>query len=224
MLTHTLSVERITQAAAKELGIDISLLRVGQLCGSTRTGHWNASEMFPILFATSLHPLMACVPAFPSRTVDWVPVDVAAATISNVLLLRSDGAGAGAVDGTDGRGRYEVHNVVNPKRIEWRELVSMLRDTAPPGRTLEEVSMREWVAKLSQLADAGVSPDEVPGLRLLHVFEGMAGEGEGEGGQERVFETRKTALASSAMAGCEAFNRHWLGKNVDVWRESGFLK
>jgi len=106
---------------------------------------------------------------------------------------------------------------VNPKRIKWEELIEMLRIE----KEVEVVSMREWVERLNGLADEGVSPDDVPGLKLLQFFENMVGEGEEE---ERVFETGKTEGVSGALAACEAFNGRWVKKNVGVWREGGFLK
>lgn len=168
--------------------------------------------MWPIMFATSLHPDMNAIPAFPGKCVDWIPVDVAAGTITDSLTCADEGT------------QYEVHNIVNPRRIKWEELVGMLQDIASSGeqsKKMEVVSMKEWVEKLNGLADAGVSPDEVPGLKLLQFFEGMLGDGEEE---ERVFETGKTEGVSGALAGCQAFNGGWVEKNVEIWREGGFLK
>jgi hypothetical protein len=147
--------------------------------------------------------------------VDWIPVDVAAATITDLLT-----------SGNGERGNYEVHNIVNPHPIPWSSLVDMLQESGSKwGEEKEEmeiVPMKTWVQRLSALADSGVSPDEVPGLRLLQFFEGMVGDEGEEGG--RVFETGKTRGLSGSLRGCEAFNGGWLEGNVGVWRESGFLK
>ncbi|KAH8656954.1 hypothetical protein BGZ60DRAFT_531819 [Tricladium varicosporioides] len=203
-------VERMTQTAARKLQIPIHLLRVGQLGGSAKTGHWNTSEMWPIMFATSLHPDFELFPKFDDKHVDWIPVDIAANTISDILLA-SPSIGNEEVN-------YEVHNIVNPKPIPWSKLVSMLQAQK---EGVKGVEMKDWVAKLNTLADRGASPDEIPGLRLLQFFEGMA---EGGDGESKVFETGKTQEISEALRNCGEFSQSWLEGNMRVWRESGFVK
>ncbi|EHL02371.1 hypothetical protein M7I_1444 [Glarea lozoyensis 74030] len=66
-------IERITQTATRILNLPVHLLRVGQMAGSTTTGHWNVNEMWPIMFATALHPSITSIPSFPSKLVDWIP-------------------------------------------------------------------------------------------------------------------------------------------------------
>ena len=77
--------------------------------------------------------------------------------------------------------------------------------------------MKEWVARLEKL---GETREDVPGLRLLGFFEGMA-EGEEE---NKKFETKKTQGVSTALRECGPFCGEWLRGNVGVWREIGFLK
>ncbi|KUJ08437.1 acetyl-CoA synthetase-like protein, partial [Mollisia scopiformis] len=200
-------IERLTQSATTKLGIKVNLLRVGQLCGHTKTGYWNTDEMWPIMFATSAHTTVSAIPDFKDKVVDWVPVDVAAATVMDVLLADEEG-----------REEYTVHNIVNPKPVSWSALVDMMKVAV--GKQIVVVGMREWVRRLSVLAEKGVSPDEVPGLRLLPFFEGMVVEEEGE---EKTFETGKTRETSENLRVCEAFNQQWVDGNLRVWRELGFL-
>src|SRR5450756_938892 len=152
--------------------MDIKLLRVGQLCGATQTGNWNTSEMWPIMFATSTHPEINALPLFPGKMVDWVPVDVAAATITDVLLHPENG--------------YSVHNIVNPHPIEWEDLMEMLQSSSlltgkqKTKTKMEEVDMKEWVHRLKTLSNSpSADPMTVPGFKLLHFFENMCNEEEG---------------------------------------------
>ena len=221
-------VERITQTAQRELGVQVRMLRVGQLCGDRATGRWSEREMWPIMFASSAHPLMNSLPVFRNRErrVDWIPVDVAAAAIVDILLPEEAGTtqekGAG----------YEVHNVVNPCPITWAHLIGILQNSTPrlssslkKGTKTEEIPLGEWVSRLSALADQGVSPTEVPGLKLLRFFEEMAEEETREGNEgNRVFDTQKSRAISMALRECGAFCQEWVNGNVRVWRESGFLK
>jgi hypothetical protein len=104
-------IERLTLFAASHLHIPIRLLHVGQLCGNTRTGHWNLNEMWPIMFATCAK--LGAVPDFPGKMVDWIPVDVAGESILEILThLQHHTSG---VDGGDLG--YTVRNVVNPHRV-----------------------------------------------------------------------------------------------------------
>ncbi len=143
--------------------------------------------------------------------VDWIPVDVSAATISDILLAKSKAEEI-----------YSLHNITNPRPMSWASLVKMLQYSIGAEGKLEEVTMKEWTKRLGALADSGVSPDEVPGLRLLGFFEDMATND--DAGESKHFETEKTQGVSEALRDCEAFNQNWVEGNVKVWKESGFLK
>ena len=214
-------VERLTQLACKTLSQKVVLLRVGQLCGSTATGHWNTSEMWPIMFATSFHPRMKCVPMLEGQRVDWIPVDVAAVAVTE-LLLSSHLTSASASPQRQEEEKYSVHNIVNPKSISWAELVHMLqaiRTQSGDAEDMQQVSMREWTARLSSLSTS-ISPDQLPGLKLLLFFENMAESAEQE---SKVFETGRSEGLSGALRECRPFCEEWLRRNVMVWREVGFL-
>lgn len=182
-------VERLTQHASSTLAIPTLLLRVGQLSGHTRTGHWSTSEMWPIMFATSFHPDMRALPVFQGKMVDWIPVDVAAGAITDILLApRDEGEKKEDEKEEDREERYSVHNIVNPRPIPWSELLGMLQATTSalqPPTPLAEIPMQEWVARLNTLVDTSSTTSNpsstttssnppVPGLRLLQFFEDMA--------------------------------------------------
>ncbi len=170
--------------------------------------------MWPIMFATSAHPEIHAIPLFPGKMVDWVPVDIAASTITDVLLRQENG--------------YSVQNIVNPHPIKWEELVQMLQFSSLTSQQqtktkMEEVDMKEWVHRLKTLAsDTNISPLTVPGLKLLHFFESMCNEEEGHV-VSKVFETEKTRGVSSALRRCGAMRREWIEMNVKKWREGGFI-
>lgn len=186
----------------------IKLLRVGQLCGHTRTGYWNTDEMWPIMFASSAHPAISAIPDFRGKVVDWVPVDIAAGTVRDILLSNQNDI-------------YSVHNVVNPSPIAWSELVGMLQKGNLGPNEMNVVSMKEWVERLTSQVEAGTSPDEISALRLLPFFEDMALEEEEE---KKIFETEKTRGISKSLRECGGFSQLWLDGNVKVWKETGFLR
>jgi thioester reductase-like protein len=207
-ITDNQPVERITKQATKTLAINIKLLRVGQLCGHTKTGYWSTSEMWPILFATSAHPDIHALPRFEKKSVDWIPVNIAASTIYDILLSST----------STPKGEYNVHNITNPHPIPWSSLLCMLQPSL--SSHLEIVSMREWVSRLNGLADRGVDAKDVPGLRLLQFFENMANDDDEE---SKVYETEKTRAVSGSLRECGAFCGEWIDGNMRVWREMRFL-
>ena len=173
------------------------------------------------MFATSFHPRMNCIPVFEGKMVDWIPVDVAAATVTSVLLSASSSLSKGSE--AKEQEKYSVHNIVNPRSIRWEELVSMLQDIKAKegaGERMEEVPMAEWAKRLGKLMDEGMDTDELPGLKLLNFFENMA-----EGGKEesKSFETGKSREISQALRECQPFCSEWVSQNLNIWRETGFL-
>jgi hypothetical protein len=174
--------------------------------------------MYPILFATSFHPRMHCIPSFESKCVDWLPIDIAATVISELLFPQDESAkSATAIQDKEKNDTYTVHNIVNPNPIPWSSLISMLRSSA--GTHVEEVPMTEWVRRLTALADEGLAASEIPGLRLLGFFERMASEEEGS----KDFETGRSREHSRALRECGAVCREWIDANVKVWKGDGFL-
>ncbi|RDW71374.1 acetyl-CoA synthetase-like protein [Coleophoma cylindrospora] len=205
-------MERLLQTSTRTLQIPTILLRVGQMCGSTVTGHWNTSEMWPIMFSTSAHPSISALPLLPHQSVDWIPVNIAAASITDLLSHYSQDITAEAA--------YHVHNITNPHSIPWTSLLTILASTLVPSKTLETVSMREWVDRLNLASSA--TPEEsrdIQGLRLLQFFENMVGDEE----ESKVFETAKTQQISKSLQGCGTFCEDWVKGNLEVWREMNFL-
>jgi hypothetical protein len=181
--------------------------------------------MWPILFATSAVPEMNALPRFEGKSVDWIPVDIAASTISDILLSPKPKA-TSVSKGEEGE--YNVHNITNPHPIPFSSLLTMLQPllSCNNPHPLEIIDMKAWVARLNSLADRGMDPVEVPGLKLLQFFENMATEegGGGEGGKVLPFETEKTRGVSASLRDCGAFCGKWIEGNVRVWREGGFLR
>jgi thioester reductase-like protein len=235
-------IERLLLFAATHLHLPIRLLRVGQLCGHTQTGHWNTDEMWPILFATSAK--LGAVPDLKWKRVDWVPVDVAARAICEIVLHSQASRPSSIANGELNTGRlvpgasatggdYTVHNIVSPTHTPWSTILSLLQSnpllTPHPTTQLQKLSMREWVALLNKAASSGASADELPGLRLLGFFEDMARRmkaGTKRGGEEEegiIFETKGSEEISAALRACGGYKREWFEKSVRKWKEDGFI-
>ncbi|TAQ85312.1 hypothetical protein B7494_g6372 [Chlorociboria aeruginascens] len=213
-------VERLLQTLPARIHIPITILRLGQITASTQTGHWNTQELWPILISTSVK--MGTIPLFKEKTVDWIPVDVAANSIAEVLLSRPSSSTANEAKKKQG---YEVHNIVNPHSIPWARFLDFL-DAATAERAelrMARASMREWVTALASHSDSDIG--SLPGLRLLAIFEDMAAldEAPPEGRAQLRYETGKSETWSKSLRTCGAVCEEWVCKTMGVWRGKGFV-
>jgi hypothetical protein len=147
------------------------------------------------MIATSIQ--LGALPSFPpSQVVDWIPVDVAAATMLDIITttdmlmpatsIHANGDG----DGTEGVSTY---NIVNPKPIPWSEFLEELQAAltqqnigVPGADRLKVMPITEWT-ELLRLRAIGEDADNgddttsmtalghsIPGIKLLNFFQDMA--------------------------------------------------
>jgi thioester reductase-like protein len=94
-----LVAERMLEVARERSGLDASVVRVGQLCGSSglggaggNVGAWNTKEWFPALVQAS--DVLGLLPDLDSNQnkidIDWAPIDVAAQTIVDIRASSSN--------------------------------------------------------------------------------------------------------------------------------------
>ncbi|RFU33647.1 hypothetical protein B7463_g2658, partial [Scytalidium lignicola] len=208
-------IERLTQKASSVLNIPVTILRVGQLCGSTATGQWNSDEMWPILFASSVHPAINALPALKMKIVDWVPVNAAARVISDVVFQQAEEVDLG-------KDIYNVHNIANPNPLPWSDLLDILNksnlsSSSPQNHPLPVIPLSEWLQRHNNTT----SELEIPALRLLPSFEGLL-QDEEDGEQDRMFETSKTEKISAALTETGPVCHEWVEKWIGRWKEERF--
>lgn len=188
--------------------------------------------MYPSLFATAFHPRMRCLPTFTRRILDWIPIDIAAQTICD--LLTPQGTTTKNPKGKEKQAEqdhniqespYTVHNIVNPTPIPWSTLLSIVQSSIDPSATpLEEIPIADWVQRLTALADEGLTASDLPGLRLLGFFERLADEERhSAGGGDKAFETAATRRLSPALRDCGPICKEWIEGSLNVWRKDGFV-
>lgn len=195
-------VEVVAQTFSRELGMEVRMFRVGQLCGHSVYGSWNASEMFPIMMVTGLRYLKA-MPT-EGQTVNWLPVDVCAEAVRAVLVNHH---------GDRGLEEYSLHNLVNPGTVSWGGFLDRLKEAS--GVAFERVSMKEWVSRLEKISER---EEGVPGAKLLGFFETMAQAEQGEA----VFDNAKTAALVPGLKKCKSVDTGLLRLYLQRWKEIGF--
>lgn len=193
-------IEQITQHYASTHQIPVRILRVGQLCGHSRLGAWNNTEMWPTMIMAGLDHLDA-MPSLQTN-VDWLPVDFCAEAISDVVFHNTAEAS------------YGVCNLINPSAISWEQLVHLLEEAY--GRKVQRVDIKEWVSRLEAIAESeSLGVKELPALKLLGFFQSMAeGNGNGEG-----VEFVAGSVEKGRRIGVDMVKR-WL----EVWRRTGYLR
>ncbi|KAI0479348.1 hypothetical protein GGR56DRAFT_690686 [Xylariaceae sp. FL0804] len=176
----------------------ISVIRVGQLCGSSTAGVWNRAEAYPLLLSTA--GLAGCLPDLPGEALNWLPVDKAARAVLEIALpppaagdgdpVVAGGGGAGKRGGGEGGAAAgaQFYHVLNPHRTpSWRQMldwISASESASSTGRGFEIVSPREWIERLQNALEA--SEEEHPSQALLGLWKrrylsdekGTAGTGE----------------------------------------------
>ncbi|KAF8496036.1 hypothetical protein JB92DRAFT_2991783 [Gautieria morchelliformis] len=138
---------------AVEVGLRSTIVRVGQLSGMTTNGAWSSSEHVPILFKSSVAIGMVPVDLPPVR---WVPTDIAASVIINEAFQ----------DDTP----LQYFAVENPTLTPWATVAGALSSASP--KPLKHVSIAAWVEHIRK---SNPDPGQVPAVRLLDFYQGMAG-------------------------------------------------
>ena len=152
-----LAAERILAAASQNSGVPVSILRVGQIGGSTndQRQQWADQPWISSLIRTARE--LRCAPSHVSL-IDWTPVDTVAEILGN-LTIRPVSTGANFI------------NVWSPQSPSWELLLGILADTYG---IRETVSLREWVQRLRSIPYPNADDvSRLPALRLLEYYDAL---------------------------------------------------
>lgn len=157
-----LIVERLVATTAATTGVKSVICRVGQLGGVLNNELWHGKppawpekEWLPAMLASSIQ--LGAVPSSLGLLdrIDWVPADVAAASVCELM------SAASAVHEL-----CQVYHIVNPRSTTWKDLVPNLEVYG----VLKEIALVEWIALLREHVDRG-SKSVGPALGLIAFFE-----------------------------------------------------
>lgn len=198
--------ERMTQrftVSCAEAGIPAAagVLRVGQISGPIHgNGAWNIWEWLPSLVVSS--KFLGVAPAELGSVVDWVPVDVLADIVSDLV---------DAVERYGSSPSTRLWNVVNPHTTTWDKLLPAVKRVAP-----EMVSVDEWLARLEKTRESSTHIlDRNPGVKLVEFYKGML-----TGGGPK-FSTNNLVSDSTAAANLGPVTQENMLSWMKVW---GLLK
>lgn len=207
--------------------ISTAILRVGQIAGPVKssTAAWPAREWLPSLVVSS--QTVGALPDSLGRMdqVDWVPVDLLADAISELLDARHAWNRSG---GGGERKQSSVFHVVNPTSVAWAALLPSL--TAQIGVD-QIVPLKDWTALVYQGPEEDSSTHRNPAKKILPFYEGLAADAGGGGGgsnrggpvgstqvsQQGRFELGNMARCSDTFKQLQPVSGEWLSKWAGQW-------
>lgn len=174
-----LAAEQILVAANRKSGTPVSVVRIGQVGGSSRPDAktWADQPWISAIIQTS--KTLECFPS-PVAPIDWVPVDTVASILHSIAL-------------TPAKDEPQVYNIASEPQ-SWSLLVDVIRQST---NIKEVVSLPEWVNRLRKISGSG-APDvtRLPAFRLLGFYELL-----GKGTDSLNFVTEQTRAVSGVELG-----------------------
>jgi len=152
-----LVAERILTQAAKLYQIPITILRVGQIAGSSKLdskGLWPVHEWLPSTIRTS--KALGLLPQL--QNIDWIPVDQFSKACEEILLYQT----------TLGHLSQATYNVVNPQPVAWESLIEPFLKKYAPGTQL--IPLSQWVEKVRARESLENHPIDIKVLDFLDYY------------------------------------------------------
>lgn len=184
--------ERVLHEANQRSGVPVSILRVGQIGGSTVQGDVALSrqEWLVALIETSMS--MGMIPTGVSL-VDWIPINELGGAILEIFHSENSSVEA------------KVFNLVNPNPLSWDVLIKTLMEQF--GMKAKPVPLTHWVEQLRR------NTSNTSAVRLMGFFEALGD------GMEVSFCTENSAKASETFRQMQPVSERWV---MDWLKQLGF--
>jgi len=241
--------EHVLYEASKQIpGLSTTILRIGQIAGPIEHNSiWPTREWLPSLIVSS-----KSIDALPSdlgrmTDVDWIPVDVLADCISEIILGGTKNEGEQQSSREDSNnGRCKVYHVVNPNIVSWGSLLPVVQDRT---RIFRTKPLHEWI----ELVQGGPDVDQAPTVsakagainpakKILQFYQGLQQPRNADHGYAyppnamenksidkshaldddallavRLYQLENMAGVSTTFRSLKPVNGAWLAKWIDGW-------
>ncbi|KUI66302.1 Linear gramicidin synthase subunit D [Cytospora mali] len=209
--------EMLCDSAAQQLGIPVTIARVGQVAGAVRLpgGEWNQKEWFPSLVIGSLS--MGCLPdnlGTQFNEIDWLPADLLADVLVDLVQDQLNPQ-SGTSDSAS------VYNLRNPHTTTWEKLLPSIIEKARtllgPDRMPIVVPPSTWLEKLDAASkETGDEAVTNPAIKLVEFYRDYLW---GTGEQEKTppMSVEKAYAHSTALRELQAIKSQWVQKWVSEW-------
>lgn len=209
--------ERILSKASCMVGTPVTILRVGQVAGTTDPSNgdvkWSTDEWIPSLAAIS--KVLQLVPN-DIPPIDWVPVDVAGRAIVELALLRSD-ADSASDD------QLRVFNIVNPNLSDWSVFARALQrrlnvSSGESGSCCRQRPFTEWVDALVRADPEAMSEtDARSSTKILPFFQHLAETVRRGIALQPKFATSEAEKSSRAMREMKKIDEELICRWLEQW-------
>ncbi|KAK1252094.1 hypothetical protein MKX08_003281 [Trichoderma sp. CBMAI-0020] len=148
--------ERILYEASQTVGIQVTVVRLGQIAGPTTAGagKWNSLDWVPQIIYTSKS--LGAVPKSLGMAddVDWVPID----RLPDILvdLIHHD---------LKKPERFQIYHAANPNPVPWGSLLPAICHRLGPD--VELVTYQQWLTMLRNKSGHTEDVKDFPALRLM---------------------------------------------------------
>lgn len=195
--------ERILYEASQTVGIQVTVVRLGQIAGPTSAGvgTWNSLDWVPQIIYTSKS--LGAVPKTLGMAddVDWVPID----RLPDVLveLIHHD---------LKKPERFQIYHAANPNPVPWGSLLPAICHRLGPDVQL--VTYQQWLTMLRNKDGHAEDVKSFPALRLLGWLRQLDAP---MGVKLPSLSTDIIAQSSSTFSGLESIRGAWMENWMESW-------
>ncbi|KAL8670081.1 MAG: hypothetical protein Q9168_005366 [Polycauliona sp. 1 TL-2023] len=218
-----LIAERLLVNAFESYHVPVTICRIGQIAGPTkREGIWPKQEWIPSLMASAQHLRSIPDSLGPLDAVDWIPVDLVADIVGELLSSSNRQADVSHVGEECAENRKEqasakpnVFHIVNPRRTTWQDILPSI--IQHQSSEIQSTNYTTWLDALRQsLEKDSESVDDNPAIKLLPFFENierMMKSGKGP----VLLDTRRTEAMSQTMRLLQPVGSQWMENWLRQW-------
>ncbi|KXN73641.1 acetyl-CoA synthetase-like protein [Conidiobolus coronatus NRRL 28638] len=193
--------EQICYQIAKTKNLPVKVYRVGELSGDLRFGQWNTKEFLPLLIRQIIK--LGIYPDLSSKSISWVPIDLAANSLSEL--------------GTHKALDAELYTVVNPKESKWDVIIHTIQTKL--GLRLEKTALDKFLELLNSSSGNSRELDISEGL-----IDFLRDYLQADSNDICVsWDTRKTCKLSESLNSCPVIDNELIGKYFDYWLSISYL-
>lgn len=195
--------ERILYEASQTVGIQVTVVRLGQIAGPTSAGvgKWNSLDWVPQIMHTSKS--LGAVPKNLGMAddVDWVPID----RLPDILveLLHHD---------LKKPERFQIYHAANPNPVSWGSLLPAICHRLGPDVQL--VTYQQWLTMLRNKDGNAEDVKDFPALRLMGWLRQLDAP---MGVKLPSLSTDAIAQSSSSFSTLESIRGTWMEDWMDSW-------
>ncbi|ROV98462.1 hypothetical protein VPNG_08540 [Cytospora leucostoma] len=207
--------EHLLAEAAQKSGIDVSILRVGQIAGPATPGNgakWTETEWFPLMTKTAKSTRK--IPDGQALgDVDWIPVDLLSSIIWELSTV-SHRAG----DEKNDLGSLQIFHLVNPEPRSWADILPVVKAGLGGVGPWEEMSMKDWTSELENTDfNDKDAVESRPAVKILHFFQGVRDRQGVTHAKGDVFSTDMVQSSSKIIHDVSPVQDEWLLRWMKDW-------